>query len=189
MEVRPNVTGPDEYIDVSWEIPAANLPYDSIVAASGNQRKSGGGAASGASARDDMQGDWIGLFRTKQRIDDASNFILTRETAGRAIYDPKANVVRGKVRLRAPRGVGSYDFRYFTKASGEASSDPRRFPVARSPPLTVTVQGNAITEALHFVEKNLKDKKRFAAAAQQLGRLLRQLANLRHPVQHGMKPE
>lgn len=197
LDVRPTVAGPDEYIDVSWEIPAKYLSKDSLIAAAGsNQRKN---PAPANNNRDDtQQGDWIGLFRARQRIDDSTGFILTREVNGRANYDPKTDTVRGRVRLRAPRGVGTYDFRYFSSGgqpnNSETSNDKvdnlLRFPLARSSALVVEVQGAALYEALQFVEKNVKDKKRLAAAAQQFSTLIRQVKTLRSPLQNSsIKPD
>jgi hypothetical protein len=58
-----------------------------------------------------------------------------------------------------------------------------RLPLARSSTLTVEVQGSALFEALQFIEKNIRDKKRLAAAAQQLATLIRQIKTLRNPLQ------
>ena len=180
MEVRPNSTGPDEYIDVSWEIPGKYLSKETILSAkqTGNQKRNPHQPNRGEDLQD---GDWIGLFRARQRIDDPSNPILTRETLGRTTYDSRTDTIKGRVRLRAPRGVGLYDFRYYSaaalstqKTNSLNTMDTHRFPLARSAPLTVEVQGCNLYEALQFVEKNVKDKKRFAASSQQLATLIRQ---------------
>jgi len=192
MEVRPNVTGPDEYIDVMWEIPARFVSREGLMTATSGSSSARKGM--GANREEPDQGDWIGLFRSRQRIDESTGHILTRETSGRATYDAKTDTVRGRVRLRAPRGVGTYDFRYFTSGGQKPPSseqvDITRFPVARSPPLVVEVQGAALYEALDFADKNVRDKRRLASAAQQLGTLLRQVKTLRYPLQHpSMRPE
>ncbi|KAH9250924.1 hypothetical protein BASA81_011312 [Batrachochytrium salamandrivorans] len=144
IEVRPTVTGPDEFIEVSWSIPKS----------SGNN-----------------PADWIGLFRARQKLNDNANFILNRDTAQRTQFDLKSHLFRGKVRLRTPKGVGQYDFRFF---SGHAT-----VPIARSNLVTVEVQGTALLEALEFINKNAKDKKRLAAAAAQLASLIKQIRTLR----------
>jgi hypothetical protein len=65
-------------------------------------------------------GDWIGLFRARQRVDVCDGFLLTREAAGRMSLDARSGMAVGKVRLRTPRGVGTYDFRYFkARAEGD----------------------------------------------------------------------
>lgn len=144
IDVRPNVTGPDEFIEVAWSVPKS----------CGNNTP-----------------DWIGLFRSRQKLQDNTNYILNRDTAQRTQFDPKSQCYRGKVRLRTPKGVGQYDFRFFSNNSV--------VPIARSSAVTVEVQGTALLEALDFISKNAKDKKRLAAAAAQLASLVRQIRTLK----------
>jgi len=173
MEVHPSVTGPDTMIDLTWELPARFVSKGALS----SRRQSAG------SGRDDTtQGDWIGLYRARQRIDVVDGYVLTREVAGRMTLDARSGMATGKVRLRTPRGVGMYDFRYFRATNPDAAEDDVALPLARSAPVVVEVQGGALFEAVEFVEKNLRDRKRLSSACQQLGTLLHQVKSLRHPL-------
>jgi len=173
MEVHPSVTGPDTMIDLTWELPARFVSKGAL-----NSRRQSAG-----SGRDDTtQGDWIGLYRARQRIDVVDGYVLTREVAGRMTLDARSGVATGKVRLRTPRGVGMYDFRYFRATNPDAAEDEVVLPLARSAPVVVEVQGGALFEAIEFVEKNLRDRRRLSSACQQLGTLLHQVKSLRHPL-------
>ena len=109
----------------------------------------------------------IGLFRSRKRVDESDSHILTREIRGSAnvIYNERDNqkYVVGQIQLRTPRGVGSYDFRYFraeepeeaNTEEEEAEESPTKLPLARSGEVTVEVQGGALYEALDYVEKQL----------------------------------
>ena len=60
----------------------------------------------------------------------------------------KTNCYKGKVRLRTPKGVGQYDFRYFIHDQ----------PISKSSLLTVEVQGEKLIEALERLSKTVAEK-------------------------------
>lgn len=113
----------------------------------------------------------IGLFRSRKRVDVSDSHILTREIrgSGNVIYNDRDNTryAVGRIQLRTPRGVGSYDFRYFKAEEepepyggqnedlaedGSQEKAPAKLPLARSGEFTVEVQGAALYEALDYVE-------------------------------------
>ena len=180
--VTPENAGPNRDILVSWRIPADQVSANSFD----------------KSARGRNALDWIGLYRARQRIDCVQNHILVREIKATnhgkrgaySTYDRRTGEVYGRVRLRTPRGVGQYDFRYFRGTdvnpdSGNPPSDsdhPPGFlplPVARTNAVCVQVNGSDLFEALHFVKKTLS--RRVIAAALQLSTLLGQVTSLSTP--------
>ena len=106
ISVQPDSVGPNRDIVVSWRIPASEVSansFDKSVRGTKNMW------------------DWIGLYRARQRIDCAQGHILVREIkainygkrGAYSTYDRRTGEVYGRIRLRTPRGVGQYDFRYF----------------------------------------------------------------------------
>jgi hypothetical protein len=78
----------------------------------GGSNNSNGGGNNNNQDEDLSDGDWIGLFRARLRVDNSESHILTRRINGQATLDRRTGMVSGTIRLRTPRGVGEYDFRY-----------------------------------------------------------------------------
>ena len=125
-------------------------------------------------------------------------FILTREAK---VTNSRDGFVRGSFKLRTPRGVGSFDFRYFrgnplwnrTFKKGESLISSLEkpedddeyaywFPLARSNIIIVEVQGEELFEAMDYILKNLKDRKRYSSTCLQFSALMKQVHTLHSPV-------
>lgn len=189
--INVQTAGPDDSIEVSWEIPS-QFVHPEMFRRQPRHREVG-------DTSDDKTGDWIGLFRSRQRIDVIDGHILTREVSGRIFEDNRTKLVRGSLRLRTPRGVGTYDFRYFrgtdylstsASASDKSGDDQKsksrmlmeELPLARSAPIRVEIQGYSLFEALDFISKNIKDRKKIPLAIAQLAALVHQIRTLRYPL-------
>ncbi|GBG24452.1 PolyA RNA polymerase cid13 [Hondaea fermentalgiana] len=172
MKVQPARTGPNQYIKVEWCIPVDEVQRSSFD------------ARGAMAARHHI--DWVGLYRARTRIDTCDGSILQREVEGMSRLDPNTGLVHGSLRLRTPRGVGQYNFRYFKGEGGQG--DPlteQSMPVARSNTVHVEVQGADMFEALDFVRKNLSDRRKLSNATMQFATLIRQLHTLRRPLMEG----
>ena len=151
MTVEPSRAGPNQFIQVNWV-----LPMDQVGA----------------------EDDWIGLFRARTRVDATDGFILNRKVDVRPRIDNKTRTVHGYIKLRTPRGVGNYDFRYFKGGDMEGKTI---LPIARSNTVSVEVQGSNLFEALDFIQRNLSDRKKVVNAIVQFSTLIRQLESLSIP--------
>eukprot|EP00516_Mucochytrium_quahogii_P002462 CAMPEP_0203765666 /NCGR_PEP_ID=MMETSP0098-20131031/18536_1 /ASSEMBLY_ACC=CAM_ASM_000208 /TAXON_ID=96639 /ORGANISM=" , Strain NY0313808BC1" /LENGTH=1101 /DNA_ID=CAMNT_0050661939 /DNA_START=625 /DNA_END=3927 /DNA_ORIENTATION=- len=188
MSVTPMRTGPNQFIQVTWSLPA------DLVSPSSYGRDV-----------DESQEicDWVGLFRARTRVDASDGFILGRKVHGKSRLDRRTGRVNGQMRLRTPRGVGQYNFRYFkgsttdfnllqnSSAYMHAGNNEKQqndltktalLPLARSNTVCVEVQGADIFEALDFVQRNLSDRKKLSNATIQFATLLRQVITLRKPL-------
>jgi hypothetical protein len=92
-----------------------------------------------------------------------------------AVYDPVTgqNMVSAKAVFYAPRAVGKYEFRLYSK-----QWEARTLGLTAAPhadPLTVEVQGKQILEPLDFIHTRLTDNETLGSALNQLLKMLHQL--------------
>eukprot|EP00924_Labyrinthula_sp_SR-Ha-C_P004417 augustus_masked-scaffold_89-processed-gene-0.1-mRNA-1 protein AED:0.49 eAED:0.51 QI:0/-1/0/1/-1/1/1/0/652 len=114
------------------------------------------------------------MFRSKKRIDsDVEEAILTRQLS---IKNHKGGLM-GQIKLKTPKGVGEYDFRYYVvdenKEVDQNENEVNIMPISRSNAFIVDVNGVQVLESLSFLQQWFSKNK--LSAISQLIALINQI--------------